>query len=173
MADINKLVPHILKWEGGWSNDPADKGGPTMKGVTIAVYTAYRAKKGKKTPTQQDLKNITQEEWTDILKTMYWDRWKADQINSQSIANLLVDWVWASGLYGIKYPQKVLGVKDDGIVGPKTLQAINNYPDQKALFNKLWLRRKDHFVSIANSRPANKKFLKGWLNRLNDLKWIG
>lgn len=173
MADINKLVPHILKWEGGWSNDPADKGGPTMKGVTIAVYTAYRAKKGKKTPTQQDLKNITQEEWTDILKTMYWDRWKADQINSQSIANLLVDWVWASGLYGIKYPQKVLGVKDDGIVGPNTLYAINNYPDQKALFNKLWLRRKDHFVSIANSRPANKKFLKGWLNRLNDLKWIG
>jgi len=67
----------------------------------------------------------------------------------------------------------VLGVKDDGIVGPNTLYAINNYPDQKALFNKLWLRRKDHFVSIANSRPANKKFLKGWLNRLNDLKWIG
>ena len=143
-----------------------------MKGVTLAVYTAYRAKKGKKTPTQQDLKNISQEEWTDILKTMYWDRWKADQINNQSIANLLVDWVWTSGLYGIKYPQKVLGVKDDGIVGPKTLEAINNYPDQKALFNKLWLRRKEHFVSIANSRPANKKFLKGWLNRLNDLKWI-
>lgn len=172
MANLVKLKPHILKWEGGWSNDPNDKGGPTMKGVTLAVYTAYRAKKGKKTPTQQDLKNISQEEWTDILKTMYWDRWKADQINSQSIANLLVDWVWTSGLYGIKYPQKVLGVKDDGIVGPKTLEAINNYPDQKVLFNKLWLRRKEHFVSIANSRPANKKFLKGWLNRLNDLKWI-
>lgn len=172
MANVLKLIPHILKWEGGWANDPADKGGPTMKGVTIAVYTAYRAKKGKKTPTQQDLKNITQEEWADILKTMYWDRWKADQINSQSIANLLVDWVWASGVYGIKHPQRVLGVKDDGIVGPKTIAAINNYPDQKALFNKLWLRRKQHFISIANARPANKKFLKGWLNRLNDMKWI-
>lgn len=173
MANIKNLIPHILKWEGGWSNDPADKGGPTMKGVTLAVYTAYRNKKGLKPPTQIQLKNISQEEWENILKNMYWDRWKADQINSQSIANLLVDWVWTSGLYGIKYPQKVLGVKDDGIVGPKTLEAVNNYPDQKALFNKLWLRRKEHFVSIANSRPANKKFLKGWLNRLNDLKWIG
>lgn len=172
MANVSKLVPHILKWEGGWSNDPADAGGPTMKGVTLAVYTAYRAKKGKKTPTQRDLRNISQEEWIDILKTMYWDRWKADQINSQSIANLVVDWLWTSGTYGIKFPQRVLGLKDDGIVGPKTLQAINNYPDQEALFNKLWLRRKEHFTAIANSRPANKKFLNGWLNRLNDMKWI-
>jgi len=51
MANVLKLIPHILKWEGGWSNDPADKGGPTMKGVTLAVYSAYREKKGKKVPT--------------------------------------------------------------------------------------------------------------------------
>lgn len=172
MANVLKLIPHILKWEGGWSNDPADKGGPTMKGVTLAVYSAYRAKKGKKVPTQRDLKNITQEEWNDILKAMYWDRWKADQIKSQSIANLLVDWVWTSGIYGIKFPQRLLNLKDDGIVGPKTLDSINNYPNQKELFQRLWKRREQHFRSIAAATPSNKKFLKGWLNRLNDLKWI-
>jgi len=82
MANIKKVIPHILKWEGGWSNDPNDKGGPTMKGVTLAVYTAYCAKKGKPKPTQTTLKAISQEDWEDILKTMYWDRWKADNINN-------------------------------------------------------------------------------------------
>ena len=31
MAQYNKLIQHILKWEGGWGNDPDDKGGPTTK----------------------------------------------------------------------------------------------------------------------------------------------
>jgi len=51
MTQYNKLIAHVLKWEGGWGNDPADKGGPTMKGVTIATYTAYCAKKGRPIPT--------------------------------------------------------------------------------------------------------------------------
>lgn len=171
MANINKLIPHILKWEGGWSNNPSDKGGPTMKGITLAVYAAYCGKKGKPNPTQKDLKQISKYEWEDILKSMYWDRWKADNINNQSIANLLVDWLWTSGQWGIKYPQQVLGVIVDGQVGAKTLAAINNYPDQKELWQKLWNRRKKHFESIANNNPNQKKFLKGWLNRLNDMKW--
>lgn len=171
MADFNKLIPHVLKWEGGWSNDPKDKGGPTMKGITLATYTAYRAKKGLRPPTLSQLKAISKEEWEDIFKNMYWDRWKADQINSQSIANLVVDWLWTSGVYGIKYPQKLLGLLDDGVVGSKTLAAINNYQNQAELFKLLWKRREQHFTTIANSRPENKKFLKGWLNRLNDMKY--
>lgn len=95
MADVNKLVPFILRWEGGFVNDPDDLGGATNKGVTIATYEAYCKKKGYPKPTVERLKNLTQEEWTEILKTMYWDRWKADEIKSQSVANILVDWVWA------------------------------------------------------------------------------
>lgn len=85
---------------------------------------------------------MTREQWEYIFKTRFWDRWKADDIDNQAIANLLVDWVWASGVYGIKYPQAVLGVKTDGIVGLKTLAAINYYPNKKELFEKLWNRRK-------------------------------
>ena len=82
---------------------------------------------------------------------------------------MLVDWLWTSGVYGIKYPQRVLGVTADGIVGPKTIAAINNYPNQKELFQKLWNKRKKHFESIATGNK--KKFLIGWLNRLNDFKF--
>lgn len=42
MADVRKLKPFILKWEGGFVNDPADLGGATNKGVTIGTYKEYR-----------------------------------------------------------------------------------------------------------------------------------
>ena len=57
---------------------------------------------------------------------MYWDRWKADEIKSLSIADIRVDGIWASGVHGIKIPQDLLGVIPDGIVGPKTLAAVNS-----------------------------------------------
>ena len=40
MAEIKKLAPWILKWEGNFVNDPLDRGGATNKGVTIAVWKA-------------------------------------------------------------------------------------------------------------------------------------
>lgn len=170
MADVNKLKPFILKWEGGFVNDPDDLGGATNKGVTIGTYRQYRAKKGLPEPTVEDLKNISDEEWTEIFKKYYWDRWKADKILNQSIANLLVDFVWASGVNGIKRPQRIIGVKVDGIVGEKTLKALNEY-EPKELFERLKQDRIDFIDEICKARPANEKFRKGWLNRINDIKF--
>lgn len=174
MADINKLIPIILKWEGGYVNHPNDKGGPTNMGVTIEIWRKVGYdKNGDGDIDVDDLKLLTKDDVVNrVLKPHYWNRWKADQIKNQSIANILVDWVWASGAWGIKYPQRILGVTDDGVVGPKTLEAINNYPDQSELFKKLWIRRKQHFEDIVAAKPSQKEFIKGWLNRLNDFKYI-
>lgn len=167
MADYKKLIPITLKWEGGYAGN-IDGMVCTMKGVTLATYKQYYGK----LKTCKDLKNISDEEWETIFKCGFWDKWKADQIKNQSIANLLVDWCWGSGVWGIKYPQAVLGVAVDGKVGPKTLAAINNYPDQKKLFEKLWERRKKHFEDIARRDKSKAKFLKGWLRRLSDFKYF-
>ena len=88
----------------------------------------------------------------------------------QSIANLCVDNVWGSGAGYIKQIQLVAGASPDGIVGPKTLAAINGY-NQKMLFDKLWQKRKLFYHNLVIARPSNKKFLNGWLNRLNDFKF--
>ena len=167
MADYKKIVPIIKKYEGGWANDPSDRGGCTMSGVTIATFRAYFGKQ----KTCADLKKLTDAQWDSIFINKYWNKWLGSMIENQSIANLLVDWYWTSGVYGIKFPQRILGVKDDGIVGPRTIAAINNYPNQKELFQLLWNRRKKHFEAIARSNPSQKKFLKGWLNRLNAFKF--
>lgn len=167
MASVEKLAPFILKWEGGFVNDPDDLGGATNKGVTLSTYMQYCRKKGYPVPTVERLKNLSDREWTEILKTMYWDRWKADQIESQSVANILVDWVWASGNYGIKIPQKLIGVTVDGIVGPKTIDAVNSR-NPRELFDMIKIARFDFIEEICRKRPANNKFKRGWINRIND-----
>lgn len=173
MADIKLLVPKILRWEGGFVNDPDDLGGATNKGVTISTWRAVGYDKDSDGDIDVcDLKLISVDDMSvRVLKPHYWDRWKADQINNQSIAELLVDWVWSSGAHGIKIPQRILGLTDDGVVGNKTLMAVNGYPDQAELFKKLVAARVKFIDDICKARPANKKFKKGWLNRLYSYKF--
>lgn len=165
MAKSEILKPFILSWEGGFANIKGDRGGATNKGVTIATYRSVFGKER----TVEDLKTLTDVEWLHIFNTLFWNRWQADHIKDQSVANLLVDWVWASGNYGVRLPQRILGVAIDGVVGPKTLAAVNDYPDQEKLFKMLWQEREDFFKRIATG--AQKKFLKGWLNRLNGIQY--
>jgi lysozyme family protein len=170
MAEVKKLVPFILIHEGGFVDDPDDLGGATNKGITIGTYATYCKRKGYPAPTVERLKMMTQDTWTEIMKSMYWDRWKADKIINQSVANILVDWVWASGVNGIKRPQQLLGVKPDGLVGPQTLASVNA-KDAEALFYAIKADRIRFIDEICAKRPANLKFKRGWLNRINDFKF--
>ena len=166
MAQSSKLVPFILKFEGGFVNDPDDLGGATNKGITIGTFGEYRKRKGLPPPTVQDIKNLSDKDWYEIFKTLYWDRWKADEIKSQSVANILVDWVWASGVHGIKRPQRILGVSPDGIVGSKTIAALNA-ADPKKLFDAIKADRAKFIDEICKARPKNEKYRRGWMNRIN------
>lgn len=170
MANIYKLVPLIFKWEGGFSNHPNDNGGATMCGVTLTTYKRYCAKIGRPEPSVEDLKKITRETCVDILRIFYWNAMKADSICNQSIANLCVDNLWGSGTGYIKTIQCVVGVTPDGIVGPKTISAINS-AHQERLFSDLKERRKKLYEDICRKNPSQKVFLKGWINRLNDFKF--
>jgi len=167
MADIKNIIPLIQRWEGKFSNDPNDSGGATMMGITMRTFIQYRKKKGLPPPTIGNLKDISPDEWEAILKMFYWDKWQADQINNQSIANILVDWLWNSGSWGIKIPQRILGLVEDGIVGYNTLYAINT-ANQKGLFQDIKKAREQFFWDIVKNNPTQQKFIKGWLNRLAD-----
>lgn len=171
MAKIDFLAPFILSFEGGYVNDPHDRGGATNRGVTIATWRAQGYDKdGDSDIDVQDLKSITAEDATRIMKRNYWDRWKADQIKSQSLANLLVDWVWGSGAYGIKIPQYVLGVKVDGVVGAKTLAALNAR-NPKELFARLKAERKAFIERIVAKNKTQRRFYNGWMRRLDAIQW--
>lgn len=174
MANVFLLSPHIFRWEGLNANDPDDLGGATRMGVTIATWKKVGYDKdGDGDIDVDDLWKITKEDVVNrVLKPHYWDRWKADEIKSQSVANLLVDWVWGSGAHGIKRVQQALGLKADGIVGPVTLREVNSY-NSRDLFHFIKGLRVAFLYEICEKRPVNKKFLRGWLNRLNDMNYEG
>ena len=173
MADVNILAPFILKWEGGFVNHPNDPGGATNMGVTLKTWKSQGYDKdGDGDIDVADLKLITANDATKILKSNYWSRWFADQIDSQVVANILVDWVWASGAWGIKIPQRLLGIKEDGIVGYVTVNALNKVikEDKKSFITKLYKARYDYLDSIIKSNSKLAVFKTGWLNRMKDLE---
>ena len=164
MADFRELIPFILRWEGGFVNDPHDQGGATNKGITIGTFRQYYGKDA----TVEQLKRITDAQWLHIFKSGYWDRWKADRIRSQSVADILVDWVWASGAWGVKIPQRLLGVDPDGIVGPRTLAAVEAC-EPRSLFGRIKTARLQYIDDICRRTPANERFRRGWVSRINDI----
>lgn len=196
MAEMQRMIPFLIYFETGVKDnsgvrddkcanellferakakgittDPDDRGGATLVGITYSTYSTYSTFKASsaRKPTAVSLKrfrNMSYQEWLEILKTMFWDRWHADEIQNQEVAEMLVDWVWTSGKYGITIPQQMLGVKTDGIVGRKTLNAVNSL-DGSLLFPLLKHERLAYIDRICRSRPANSKFRNGWIRRIN------
>lgn len=165
MAKAGKLMTFIHKWEGNFANNPYDGGGCTMKGITLSTYREYFGQY----KTCEDLRYITDEEWLYIFRDGYWDKCKADEIDSQIVANIIVDWAWMSGVRtAVKKIQKLLGVEVDGIVGRETIDAINNC-NEDILFNDIYNERVKFYTNIVEKKPSQKMFLNGWLNRLNDI----
>lgn len=194
MADVALLAPKILKWEGGFVNDKADPGGATNMGVTLSTWRQVGYDKDLDGDIDaDDIRLLNKEDFQKVLKKNYWDKWRADEIKSQSIADTLVDWEWGSGKYGIIIPQRILGVTPDGVVGPKTIEAINKEVPYE-LFNKIYAARVEFLNHIIEKSVSdyNAKMLKehgrmatqtelltdtfarykqGWFNRLNDFKF--
>ncbi len=171
MARIDLLAPFILSWEGGFANLKYDRGGATNRGVTIATWKQQGYDKdGDGDIDVADLKLITAEDATEMMRKNFWNRWRADEIKSQSVANILVDWVWGSGAYGIKLPQKILGVKIDGIVGAKTIAAVNAR-DPRELFAAIKKERAAFIERIVTRNKTQKRFYNGWMRRLNGIEF--
>jgi len=172
-AEISKLMPFVLKHEGGFVNNANDPGGATNMGVTLEVWKSQGYDKdGDHNIDVVDLKKITKEDATKIMKENYWDRWGADLINSQAVANILVDWTWCSGAWGIKIPQRLLGLKEDGLVGAKTISAVNETiaKDEAKFVQQLYLAREQYIKDIIKKNAKLETFRKGWTNRMNDMK---
>lgn len=165
MANYKVIVPFIIKWEGGYVDIKEDRGGVTNKGVTMATFCSVYGK----SKTKQDLKNITDEQWNYIFKKLFWDKCRCGDIADQSVANIIADYAWMSGVSrAIKDVQKIVGVTPDGICGAQTIGAVNKGAPND-LFNKIKARRIQFYNNIVKANPSQSKFLKGWTNRVNSL----
>lgn len=171
------LRPFIISVEGGLSRASTDLASSnycptplngkyyhTNQGITYTTWVHFMGR-------ERDIAflKLDQRDWMYIFINGYWGVAKGSKIRSQKVANSIVDYVWGSGSWGIKYTQEVLGVKRDGIVGKNTLKAINEM-DPDLLEQKINNRREQHFRAIARNIEGQSANLKGWINRLNKLR---
>lgn len=170
MADFSRAQPYILKGEGGYVDDPHDSGGETYRGITrknFPNWNGWDTVDAYKPLNRGEIINshILDSSVNEFYKVHFWDNMRGDGIDSQKVANYLYDWYVNAGRNAIKELQRVLKVEVDGICGPGTLKAINAADD--TLLMRLHNARVDFYERIATGK--NAKFLKGWLNRANDM----
>ena len=154
MANFEKAINKILKFEGGYVNDKNDSGGETKFGIS------------KKTYPNLDIKNLTIGQAKEIYKRDYWNKIKGDFIKSQKIAELLFDTAINMGIKtAIILAQKCLNVKVDGILGKITLSVLNSIDEEKFIYC-FKLQRIKRYLWIVKRNKKNRKFFFGWVNRV-------
>lgn len=170
MADFEKVWPWVVKWEGGYANYALDHGGATKYGVTLQTFKTFgRDINGDGVINADDVKLMTIDDAKKIAKKRFWDFFNADNIHNQSIAQIIFDFGWASGIVtAAKQIQKVLGLTPDGQFGPATINAINKAnPD--TLFAKIKAQRIAFVDAIVANHPDQNVWIKGWKNRINSI----
>lgn len=159
--NFQRALALVLKHEGGWADHPKDPGGATMKGVTLANFRRYV----KPNATKDDLRKITDAQVSTCYRQFYWNAVSGAEL-PDGIDYAVFDFAVNSGpSRAAKYLQKVVGVPQDGKVGPATIKAA------KAVFpatviNKLC----DDRMAFLRRLSTWSTFGKGWSRRVTDVR---
>ena len=152
--NFDKAFQFVLKWEGGYVNDPDDPGGETKYGISKRAYPHL------------DIKNLTVNQAKEIYFYDYWVKGMCDGLPA-GVDLMHFDFCVNAGVKRAgRVLQKTLNeffdakLVVDGVVGPKTLSALAGV-DVRELLGAYALERASFYVEL-----GKKKFLKGWLNRV-------
>lgn len=164
MTDTD-IVAAVLAREGGFVDNPADTGGPTNMGVTLAALFAWR----KRPVTIADLKALTRQEAAAIYQKRYIVAPGFDAISNPAMRALVVD----SGVNhgpedAVRFMQRALGgLKVDGVFGPLTRAAVNAAAPLR-LYVRTCAERMREYGRLITARPADSVFAAGWSDRVAD-----
>ena len=164
MSRAFDVIPLVLKHEGGFVNDPRDAGGATNKGITIKTFQRYIKPSG----TVEDLKRLTTEQAVVVYKRQYWDAVSADLL-PRGVDYAVFDFAVNSGpSRAARSLQRVVGAKEDGIIGPATLEAVEAY-DQAQIIADLCEVRLAFLKAIRGGKDW-QAFGRGWSRRVREVK---
>jgi lysozyme family protein len=159
--NFETCLGYLLKHEGGFVHDPRDPGGITNLGVTLATWEQYTGQASNET----EMRALTPELVAPLYRANYWAKIGGNDLPA-GVDHAAFDFAVNSGVgRAAKFLQRVVGVNDDGAIGPGSLQAV---------------RRMDAEIVIADLCKARLDFLKGlltfdrfgtgWTRRINEVE---
>lgn len=151
--EFDAAFDRLIGFEGGYANNAHDPGGETMFGVTNRVARAHNYR--------GDMRLLPRETAKAIYRSAYWDSIQADALPDGLRFDVFDAAVNSGPAQAVKWLQRVVGVIDDGLMGPTTIEAANRI-DAKAAAAALIGQRLDLMTSLPNWAG----FSKGWCRRL-------
>ncbi|HBA9128642.1 TPA: hypothetical protein J1299_002772, partial [Escherichia coli] len=167
---FSKISSVILRHEGGYVNDPNDRGGETNMGITIATWRAYAPIDLGIEATSSTLRNMTKEQAEIIYYNHYWEPKGFCKLENTKVALMVYDWTITSGR-AVKQIRKMLHDEYNNrlivnnIMDDDMIHCINAVENQEQLLSRIAEIRKDYYrsLTITNGEPnAQIKFLNGW-----------
>jgi len=173
---IDAMIDDVIRREGGYSDHPNDRGGPTNYGITQQVARAYGF--------LADMRTLPRSAAVNIYKTRYWTGPKFDQVAAicPAIGDELFDTAVNMGpATAGKFLQRALNVLNrgavdypdlpvDGNVGPVSLAALKAYMAKRGTAGGEVLRKAidglqcARYVEIAEGNPSQESFVYGWIS---------
>lgn len=161
-TDTPGIVLMILSTEGGYVNNPSDRGGPTNMGVTIDTLASFR----KAPVTATDIQNLTVQEASALYLQKYIIGPGFDQLTDIRLRTAMVDYgVLCGPIMATKSLQNHVWRATDGICGPGTLASANAVTDTRGLINSLSGDRITFHCGRIVKDPTQAQFLLGWITR--------
>ncbi|WP_392434927.1 glycoside hydrolase family 108 protein [Yersinia sp. HM-2024] len=149
-------IDYMLAAEGGYVNDPTDKGGETKYGISKRSYPNL------------NIAALTQEQATEIYFRDYWLKTHCESL-PPGISLAVFDGAVQHGYkVASQQLQRALRVADDGVIGAKTLAAAESITPL-LLFVRLMNQRSQTYTRLIANSPAQIRFMNGWFNRLDKL----
>jgi lysozyme family protein len=169
-SDWDRSIAFVLAREGGYVNDPADKGGETNMGITAATLAGACA---AGLVGHCNVKALTQDEAKKIYRANYWDRYGWGAVAWPASLCLFDATVNHGGGGMAKIAQRTANALTwkldvDGKFGPKTLESIQRVTaaDAKEYTEEFLRQRKKYYDEIIDRNNSQEKFRKGWYNRI-------
>ena len=178
MIKKEAVISKTLETEGGYVNDPSDSGGETYCGIARNSNPNWKGWKivdaHKPLKWNQKIQNSELEQLViDVYDAKYYQPIKADKIDSDMIRTHLYDMGVNAGTgAAVKLLQKTINkvygvtIAVDGAIGNITLTYTNNKAKLNELVNEFINQRRIYYRNLVTVKPSNKKFLQGWLNRV-------
>jgi len=160
-SNFEECMARLLHHEGGYVDHPDDPGGETNLGVTRAVYEQYAGRQ----VMDGEMEGLTHDDVYPIYKENYWDRVRGDDLPS-GVDWAVFDWGVNSGTSrAAKALQRIIGVEQDGGIGPMTLQAVASI-EPADIIDQMHYMREGFYRSLSTFDT----FGRGWLRRNDETK---